>query len=242
MDRGLIRFDGKSDLPGKPMLYSTTRKFLEIFGLKDLRELPSLSDIDQLIPEGIGDDLEEKEDKLGDMQAMGLQYQADPGREEEWEKITSDIAEIKTSTDFFEKEKERERERRDLHRSEDIRERLTVGEVVEDKDLRWLSRYEAKHVPAPTAPPEVAVASTEGIPEGLALDSEIVPLESVVDDATVTSVTGEDPNRLGEILEGLKNKNAEKIDGSPSDREHLNKSVYRPDQLAQALKDFETDE
>ncbi|HEX4923178.1 MAG TPA: SMC-Scp complex subunit ScpB, partial [Bdellovibrionales bacterium] len=82
MDRGLIRFDGKSELPGKPMLYATTRKFLEIFGLKDLRELPTLSEIDQLIPEGIGDE-EPKEEKLGDMQSMGLEYKTDMGREEE---------------------------------------------------------------------------------------------------------------------------------------------------------------
>jgi len=41
MDRGLINFAGKSELPGKPMLYATTRRFLEIFGLRNIRELPS---------------------------------------------------------------------------------------------------------------------------------------------------------------------------------------------------------
>ena len=37
------------------MLYESSRKFLEIFGLRNLRELPSPSEIDDLIPEGIGE-------------------------------------------------------------------------------------------------------------------------------------------------------------------------------------------
>ncbi|MEQ1876317.1 MAG: SMC-Scp complex subunit ScpB [Bdellovibrionia bacterium] len=249
MDRGLIRFDGKAELPGKPMLYATTRKFLEIFGLKDLRELPSLADIDQLIPEGIGDEAEEKDEKLGDMQAMGLQYQADPGREQEWEKITEEIAGINTSSDFFEKEKERERQKRDLERAEDIREKLALSEEVDAKDLKWLAKYEAKTAPAASAEaaPEAAVAPTDGIPTETPIESDIVPLESVVTEGVGSgepeTVTAENASRLGEILEGLKSKNAsQEVDAAPSDREPLKTSVYRPDQLAQALKDFETDD
>jgi len=40
MDRGLVRINGKDDSLGRPFLYETTRKFLEIFGLKNLDELP----------------------------------------------------------------------------------------------------------------------------------------------------------------------------------------------------------
>lgn len=54
MEKNLVTFGEKSELPGKPMYYETTRKFLEIFGLRNIRELPSLHEIDQLIPEGIG--------------------------------------------------------------------------------------------------------------------------------------------------------------------------------------------
>jgi len=40
MDRGLVRLGGHDDSLGRPFLYETTRLFLEIFGLKDLDDLP----------------------------------------------------------------------------------------------------------------------------------------------------------------------------------------------------------
>ncbi|MBI5758671.1 MAG: SMC-Scp complex subunit ScpB [Planctomycetales bacterium] len=40
MDRGLVRIAGEDDSLGRPFLYETTRKFLEIFGLRDLEDLP----------------------------------------------------------------------------------------------------------------------------------------------------------------------------------------------------------
>ena len=45
MERNLIAFAGPSEQPGRPMMYKTTRKFLEIYGLKNLKSLPSLEDI-----------------------------------------------------------------------------------------------------------------------------------------------------------------------------------------------------
>lgn len=42
IDKGLVRESGQSDAPGHPMTYSTTRTFLEKFGLRDLSELPPL--------------------------------------------------------------------------------------------------------------------------------------------------------------------------------------------------------
>ena len=44
IERELIREAGRKDAPGKPILYATTQKFLSYFGLKDLKELPSLED------------------------------------------------------------------------------------------------------------------------------------------------------------------------------------------------------
>lgn len=40
MDRGLVRFAGKDDSLGRPFLYGTTKRFLEVFGLRNLHELP----------------------------------------------------------------------------------------------------------------------------------------------------------------------------------------------------------
>jgi len=44
LERGLIREAGRKDAPGRPILYGTTQKFLQYFGLNDLRELPALED------------------------------------------------------------------------------------------------------------------------------------------------------------------------------------------------------
>jgi segregation and condensation protein B len=48
IERGLVRVAGRSDNPGRPLLYGTTRDFLELFGLRDLSDLPTLSDLRQL--------------------------------------------------------------------------------------------------------------------------------------------------------------------------------------------------
>jgi len=40
VDRGLVRVTGRAELPGSPLLYGTTREFLERFGLADLKDLP----------------------------------------------------------------------------------------------------------------------------------------------------------------------------------------------------------
>ncbi len=143
MEKNLVCFAGKSELPGKPMQYGTTKKFLEIFGLRSIKELPSLAEIDELLPEGIGDEEDEKE-SLGDITAQmseELKSSYSDG-EEELHKITDQLSAIDTSSEFFEEEKRRQREKRDRDRARDIQERLDVGEEVDQKDVRWLQKYE----------------------------------------------------------------------------------------------------
>lgn len=48
VNRGLVKEIGKQDSPGLPVLYGTTDRFLESFGLKNNSELPSL---DEFIPD-----------------------------------------------------------------------------------------------------------------------------------------------------------------------------------------------
>jgi segregation and condensation protein B len=49
MERRLIRTVGRKDVLGRPLLYGTTRDFLVTFGLKDLGELPRLSELHDLL-------------------------------------------------------------------------------------------------------------------------------------------------------------------------------------------------
>ena len=173
MEKGLANFEGKSDFPGRPMQYGTTKKFLEIFGLRNLKELPTLSQIDELLPEGIGEEELPAKPMLSDITdglatSVGNSYSQG---EEELEKIQSQLEDITTSSDFFEQEKIRQRQKKDLEKAQNIREALAVNEAVSTRDLNWLKRYDealARGEDLATQP-----ASTEVSAEGGTADSHL---------------------------------------------------------------------
>ncbi len=51
LERKLIRILGKKDEPGRPLLFGTTREFLELFNLRDLTQLPTLREFQELSEE-----------------------------------------------------------------------------------------------------------------------------------------------------------------------------------------------
>jgi segregation and condensation protein B len=56
LERNLIRAVARKDVPGRPFLYGTTGEFLQLFNLKDLTELPTLKETDEIsLPEISGD-------------------------------------------------------------------------------------------------------------------------------------------------------------------------------------------
>jgi chromosome segregation and condensation protein ScpB len=44
-ERDYIRVTGRADRLGAPVLYGTTKQFLDTFGMKDIQELPERDDI-----------------------------------------------------------------------------------------------------------------------------------------------------------------------------------------------------
>lgn len=52
LEKNLIRIMGRKQLPGRPLIYGTTRKFLEVFDLDSLESLPKLKEIKEF---GIGE-------------------------------------------------------------------------------------------------------------------------------------------------------------------------------------------
>jgi len=58
-EREWVRIVGHRDVPGRPALFATTRKFLDYFGLRSLNDLPTLAEIRD--PEFLGGDLELEE-------------------------------------------------------------------------------------------------------------------------------------------------------------------------------------
>jgi len=144
MEKGLVQFGDKSNLPGRPMYYESTKKFLEIFGLRNLKELPTLSQIDELLPEGIDEVEADRKQGLGQITEslagqVGENYSEG---EEELLSITESLGDISTSTEFFDNEKLRAKKEQEAQKAQDIREALMVGQEVLPKDLAWLSRYD----------------------------------------------------------------------------------------------------
>ena len=40
MEKGLVKMSGREDVPGAPILYGTTKRFLDVFNLRSLEDLP----------------------------------------------------------------------------------------------------------------------------------------------------------------------------------------------------------
>jgi len=57
IERGLVRIAGRSEELGRPLLYGTTRQFLQVFGLRHLEDLPrpEFLPITKLVTEGAGE-------------------------------------------------------------------------------------------------------------------------------------------------------------------------------------------
>ena len=54
LDRQLVRIAGHREVPGRPIVYATSRRFLEVFGLAKLGDLPTLRAIEAL-PEALNE-------------------------------------------------------------------------------------------------------------------------------------------------------------------------------------------
>ncbi len=63
LEKGLIRIVGRKEVPGRPMLYGTTKEFLEHFGMNSIKELPALTEFKQ---EDIAENLLPPEMKMGE--------------------------------------------------------------------------------------------------------------------------------------------------------------------------------
>ena len=70
LERDLVRILGKKDEPGRPLLYGTTPQFLEFFGLRSLRDLPTLREFTELNE----DSRKVVEDELGEAPEPGATF------------------------------------------------------------------------------------------------------------------------------------------------------------------------
>lgn len=74
LDREWIRVVGHKDVPGRPAMFATTKQFLDYFNLKNLQELPPLSEIRELAKHREEFDLE---DDLGERNVLELPVESE---------------------------------------------------------------------------------------------------------------------------------------------------------------------
>ena len=61
LEKDLIRTAGRKNLPGRPLIYGTTKRFLEVFELKDIGSLPQLKEINEFGTEEQGTEMPKEE-------------------------------------------------------------------------------------------------------------------------------------------------------------------------------------
>jgi segregation and condensation protein B len=120
MEMQLIRIVGRSELPGRPWQFGTTGKFLEYFGLNDVKELPGVEELRRIVAEKQKKDDEpsepvfEEEQGPAAKQDEGSSEKADENEDEvEDEDEEEDEEEAEDDEDDDEDEEEEEEEDED---------------------------------------------------------------------------------------------------------------------------------
>ena len=117
LDKKMIKISGRSELPGRPMVYATTPEFLEAFGLKNLDSLPPLRELESMIPGSESKNPDDEDPRVKQMRKMVGEMNLDDSvsllyNPKEDEQFLSDIRErvksIEITTPTLEAQKERE--------------------------------------------------------------------------------------------------------------------------------------
>ncbi len=113
MEKRLVRIAGRSDLPGKPMVYGTTHEFLELFNMKDTHALPPLHEVESMVAAsevGFEEKTQAVMQEFGKMVASADRILFDDSKvDEELEALRAEIASIPTSTNFIDEQKAKEK-------------------------------------------------------------------------------------------------------------------------------------
>lgn len=69
LERKLIRVLGRKEIPGRPLIYATTKLFLQVFDLRDLKDLPSPKEIEAMSAEARSAEAPENNDEIDSVEA-----------------------------------------------------------------------------------------------------------------------------------------------------------------------------
>jgi segregation and condensation protein B len=114
LERRLIKILGRKEVPGRPLMYGTTKEFLQYFGLKDLSEMPTLKEFEEVNipepPETLPEESEVQEitgaEQKGVSQSAGTEQDSRVSHEEQEEDIVRTEGEKEAETVKFHEEQE----------------------------------------------------------------------------------------------------------------------------------------
>ncbi|MEW6055248.1 MAG: SMC-Scp complex subunit ScpB [Bdellovibrionota bacterium] len=177
MEKHLIRISGRSELPGKPMLYGTTHEFLELFNLKDIKALPALHEVEAMVAAsevGIEEQVQSSMQEFSKMIASSDKILFDDSKiDDELEQLRSEIASIPTSTSFLEEQKAQEK------RNAKLTELALQGLTLDEND---------NIIPIGSVPTSTVVSDSEFV---IQMNSVTATEGVVLDPSTMTSVAQE---------------------------------------------------
>lgn len=81
LDKNILKIVGRSEEPGKPLVYGTSKTFMEIFGLESLKDLPSLQDYHLL-------QSSQDQDRLDDLKKQDAGIQLDDLVQDDYEQLS----------------------------------------------------------------------------------------------------------------------------------------------------------
>ncbi len=159
MERGLVRMDGKADVPGRPVQYGTTPRFLEVTGLRTLGELPPLSELEQLQGHTPDDPIKRMEDGLDKILAESKTRAEVAATGEDTEGLDT----IEAMIDSVHKPD------REIYESEAHAEVARENEAALEGFLNHMRPFRKSRKPVVITEPDAVVASIEVLPEGEAM-------------------------------------------------------------------------
>ncbi len=182
LEKRLIRIVGRKEVPGRPILYGTTQEFLELFGLKNLKSLPTLREIEGMFQEARPEErqpgleaVSEPSEAAAEGRVAATPPEADAGTAGSGggEKGVSAPAQGEADAPFWESEEEAEQDERDPGEREtldDVALRQAMDDVLRKTKVRFL-RYEDVFPKEPEAEgegePEGEATGAPGSPDGV---------------------------------------------------------------------------
>lgn len=189
LERRLLRIVGRRDEPGQPLLYGTTKDFLEVFNLRTLKELPTLRDVEELL----------RERRLQTDSPNIVTVEGDEDGEEPTEVIRDVADDEEEETEVIKRyplDEDQEAESKDMSALDDL-----------EHSLKSLRRLEKDIFPKPKleigeldvqSPTVEGAAGSEGEGQGIAEVSEAGAAEAALADEDTGADASQPNDRLDE--------------------------------------------